>query len=44
MGKFADYAVDHFIKAEVKSFDYDDRKKAELWVAVGLAWCSPLVN
>jgi hypothetical protein len=33
MGKFADYAVDHFIKAEVKSFDYADRKKAELWIA-----------
>ncbi len=32
LGKFADHVTDHFIKAEIKSFDYDQREKAMNWL------------
>ena len=32
LGKFADHAVDHFVAAELRSFDYDKREKAENWL------------
>lgn len=32
MGKFADHAVDHFVAADVRSFDYGQREKAETWL------------
>jgi hypothetical protein len=35
LGKFADHAVDHFVKADVRSFGYDKRDKAENWLAGG---------
>ena len=32
LGKFADHAVDHFIKAEVRSFEYDRQLDALNWL------------
>ena len=32
LGKFADYAVDHFIKADVRSFEHDKKSQALDWL------------
>lgn len=33
IGDFAEKIANHFVKAEVKTFDYDDRDQARLWLA-----------
>jgi hypothetical protein len=32
LGKFADHIADHFVKAEIKSFEYDQYDSAMNWL------------